>query len=300
MIVATDAMIQLGMRRIKTSAFGASNQLFTGEVNSEIIISGSSRALTHYDPQIITQITGRSCFNLGRNGSQTDMQLAYLKAYLAHNTAPKIIIHNLDSFSFLTSKEIYDPAQYFPYLWDRHIYEGVRRVYPKSAWKMRYVPLYAYAIEDLRFTWTVGLRALVGLQPRETLFRGYEERHLTWTGDFSSFRSAHPEGVRFEIEDQGVRDLTELVTLCKERGIQLLLVYSPVYREMQKLEKNADEIHGEFSRIALAGGATLLDFRNSPICDDQSLFYNSQHLNVSGAKRFSQEISEILQSHGTR
>ena len=73
-------------------------------------------------------------FNIGRNGSQTDMQLAFLKTYLKNNSKPKLIIHNLDLYSFQTSKEIYDPVQYMPYLDQTPIYEAIRRIYP-DAWK---------------------------------------------------------------------------------------------------------------------------------------------------------------------
>ena len=138
---AVNGLINFGLRRIRTSDFGVSNQVMSGRVNADIVISGSSRALTHYDCRVIQEITGHTTYNIGRNGSQTDMQLAYLKAYLAHNAKPGLVVHNLDLFSFLTSHEIYDPAQYLPYLDQAAIYAGVKRVYP-DAWKWRYLPLW--------------------------------------------------------------------------------------------------------------------------------------------------------------
>ena len=111
-LFAFHQLIHFGLRRIETGGFGVTNRIVSGRVNAEIVISGSSRAFNHYDPRIIKAITGRSTFNIGRNGSQTDMQVAILKTYLQHNASPKLVIHNLDSFSFVTTKEIYDPAQY--------------------------------------------------------------------------------------------------------------------------------------------------------------------------------------------
>src|SRR5690242_1815358 len=49
-----------GLRRVRTSKFGAFNRMMSGEVNADVIINGSSRALSHYDPRIIKQITGSS------------------------------------------------------------------------------------------------------------------------------------------------------------------------------------------------------------------------------------------------
>ena len=77
--VALDAGIDTGLRRIKTSEFGIWNSIVGGTINAEILITGSSRALTHYDARILQERLGRSAYNIGLNGSQTDMQVARLE-----------------------------------------------------------------------------------------------------------------------------------------------------------------------------------------------------------------------------
>ena len=42
LIFVMNAMITSGLRRLRTSAFGASNQIMEGKVNAEIVVSGSS------------------------------------------------------------------------------------------------------------------------------------------------------------------------------------------------------------------------------------------------------------------
>ena len=121
LVFGLNAVITSGLRQVKTSQFGVSNKIMQGEVNAQIVVTGSSRALSHYDPRFIQAYTGRSAFNLGRNGSQTDMQIAVLRAYLEHNRKPEIVIHNLDGFAFVTTREVYDPAQYVPYLYDKRL-----------------------------------------------------------------------------------------------------------------------------------------------------------------------------------
>jgi hypothetical protein len=297
LLFGLNTMINAGLRRIKTSQFGVSNKIVQGKINAEIVISGSSRALTHYDPRIIERTTGYSTFNIGLNGSQTDMQLARLKAYLKHNQKPKLLVQNLDLFSFLTSHEIYDPAQYVPYMNEESIYAGVRRVYP-DAWKWKYLPLYGYAVEDMRFNWMVGLKALVGIQPKEDHFDGYHPRDTSWTGDFEKFRANNPAGVVVETESQGVRDFEELLRLCAQEGIPVLVVYSPEYYEMQAITPNRKEVLGRAKQIAAHFGFPLWDYSESPICRDRSNFYNSQHLNRSGASAFSDDFAKRLVGAG--
>ena len=84
LVFATHAAITHGLRSTRTSQFGTLNRVMDGEVNADIVITGSSRAVVHYDPRVIEKATGLTAFNLGRNGSQTDMQVAFFKAYLKH------------------------------------------------------------------------------------------------------------------------------------------------------------------------------------------------------------------------
>lgn len=295
-ILFADWVIDSGLRKISTGTFGSMNAIYSGRVNAEVVISGSSRAMAHYDSRVIESVTGLKTFNIGRNGSQTDMQVAVLKMYLERNTAPKIIIHNLDLFTFKKSRDIYDRAQYQPYLQSPSLYEAIRRIDPK-VWLSRYIPLYGYAVEDLRLTWVLGGAAYFNIQPKETEYSGFEPRYLSWTSDFEAFRSQHPNGVAFEFEREAIYDLQSIVNLCAARGITIIMSYSPVYWEMQKLERNREEIFEQFRAIAKAANSPLWDFSRSSICLDRENFYNSQHLNARGAELFSRELAQMLKGY---
>lgn len=293
---AIQQVVNFGLRRIPTGEFGVSNRILAGRVNADIVISGSSRAVSHYDPKIIERWTGLKTFNIGRNGSQTDMQLAVLKCYLKHNARPRLVIHNLDMFSLVTSHgEVYDPGQYMPYLNEKDVYQALLQINPEI-WKWKYVPLYCYAVDDMRFTWLRGIAGAVGVYPREDTFDGFHPGYTKWTGDFERFKSDNPNGVRFEIEPQGVRDLEELIAICRRQGIPVLLVYSPVYSGMQALEKNHAEVFSKFQALSERWQAPIWDFSSSAICSQRQLFYNSQHLNVEGAESFSQEFAKRLKA----
>jgi hypothetical protein len=290
----SDYLIGTGLRRLKTSTFGIYNKLVNGQLNAAILITGSSRALTHYDARVIQSSTGLSAFNIGINGSQTDMQVALFKTYLKHNAKPLLLVHNLDSFTFVTSHGgVYFPGQYLPYLDEEDLYQALR-VVDTDIWKARRLPLYGYAVDDMNFTWLTGVRGLFGWNPPEDRDLGFQPRHTPWTGDFERLKQSNPDGVRFEIEPKGLQDLDELLALCKQEGIRVLLVYSPVYYEMQALEKNRAEIFGRFAEIANRHGATIWDYSRSPISFKKDYFYNSQHLNAEGAALFSADLAAKL------
>jgi hypothetical protein len=291
--IGLDRTFTFGLRHIKTSEFGASNAIMSGRVNAQVVISGSSRALVHYDPRIIQTITGLSAFNLGRNAAQTDMQWAFLKAYLKHNAKPQVVIHNLDPYSFVLTREVFEPGQYLPYLNEEEIYKPLRQVDP-SVWKWKYIPLYGYAVEDMRFTWVTAVKGLVGLNPQEDYFLGYNPRHLHWSGDFERYKSSISAGVKIEIQPAAVKLLEDLVQTCQSQGIRVVLVFAPEYFEMQSLTLNRAEIFSRFQEIADRFKVPFWDYSQSELSRDRDLFYNSQHMNQEGATSFSSDIARRL------
>jgi hypothetical protein len=296
LIVALNVMITAGLRRVKTSTFGALNQVMEGKVNAQIVITGSSRALAHYDPRTIMAVTGKSAFNLGRNGSQTDMQVAFLKAYLAHNQKPEVVIHNLDAFSFVTTHEVYDPVEYTPYLYDRNLYDALWGI-NRDIWKSRDIPLYGYVVEDMNYTWIQGLKGFVGYSPRQDYFLGFNPRSKQWSEDFERFKADRPDGVSWDVEPAGVKDLEDLIYLCKQNDIQLILVYSPEYIGMQKMTRNRKEIFELFQQLSEKSGVLFWDYSNWRYAGDRQYFQNSQHLNATGAAVFSKDLADQLKSY---
>lgn len=296
---ALDGAISTVLRRVSTGDFGIWNDIVQGRINADIVINGSSRALTHYDPRILEASSGRSSFNIGLNGSQTDMQVARFKTYLRHNRAPTLLIQNLDAFSFqVTHGEVYDPGQYLPYLSSEpDLYQALLRINPDT-WRWRYVPLYGYAKEDMRFGWLTGIvHWLTGAQ-RQADLKGFKPRHSEWTEDFDRFRANNPDGVHVDVEPEGVQQVEELLRICAERGIKVALVYSPEFIEIQQMTSNRDEIFARFESVSRRYGGLLLDFSESPISARREFFYNSQHLNADGAQAFTTELAARLGAMG--
>jgi len=294
LIFGLDAMIGFGLRHIETGPYGASNKIMQGQVNAQILISGSSRALSHYDPRIIQAETGRSAFNLGRNGSQTDMQLAVLRAYLEHNRKPEMVLHNLDSFSFEATRRVYNPGQYVPYLYENALYQPLQEI-DSNTFRRRYLPVYGYVVDDMSFSWMLGLGRLFGWNPAEDHFQGFNPRPAEWTDEFQRFKVANPKGVSWPIDPEGVRDVEALLRMCQEKNIKLVLVYSPEFLEMQKMTQNREQVFDKFRDFATRYRVPLWDYSDWKYAASTQYFQNSQHLNAAGATVFSQDVAHRLQ-----
>ncbi|MEN9417007.1 MAG: hypothetical protein RI988_627 [Pseudomonadota bacterium] len=291
--LGTDAAVSHGLRRLQGGTFGVWNRIVEGRVGTEIVISGSSRALNHYDPRVLTQATGMSAFNIGLNGSQTDMQLARLRVYLRRNRRPRLLIHNLDLFSLQVSvNEVFDPAQYLPYLDEPDLYRALHRI-DADAWKWR-LPLYGYAVEDLRFTWAKGVAAALGWRGVEDHADGFLPQRRSWSGEFERWLAQQGSGTLVPVHAEGVRTMQSLLRLCQHRAVPLLLVYSPEYARAQPLALNREAIFARLRALAQQHGATLWDYSDHPLSQDRRWFVNSQHLNAEGAQAFSEDLAKRL------
>jgi hypothetical protein len=299
LVAGVHVAVNHGLRRIPTSKFGSLNRIVSGQVNAEIVVNGSSRAMFHYDPRVITAGTGRPAYNLGMVALQINLQAAVLRTYLRHNARPALVIQNLDSSSLLTGKrgEVYDLAAFTPYLGEPDLYRALRAIDP-ATWKMRYIPMHGYAVADMRFLWVVAARAWAGKFPAEDYHQGFLPRYERWTEDFERYKAGVGRGLGYVIEPQAIAALVDVMDTCRSQGIPLVLVYSPEYFEAHPLLLNRAEIFAKFRELCAERQVPLWDYSDSPLSRDRANFYGSQHLNAEGAARFSADLARRLRESG--
>jgi len=73
---------------------------------------------------------------------------------------------------------------------------------------------------------------------------------------------------------------------CKEKEIEVILVYTPEYLEGQSFVKNRTEIITLFENFSEIHKVPFLDYSGNEICTKKEYFYNASHLNKTGAELF--------------
>jgi len=267
------------------------NRVMRGEVQADVIISGSSRAMYHYDPRIIEAATHMKVYNIGRNGTKLHEQLDFLRLYLRRNTRPTMLIQNLDLASLQENDDVTDPKQYVAWLGDEEVYLPlVRR--KRYYFFYRWCPLLALAATGGARQAVEGLLGLDGAAATE--LKGYEPQSLVWTRDFEAFRARYPSGLDWKIDPAKERSLMELVEFCESNNVRPILVYSPDYRVTQAFFHARERTVRAFAGIARRYGISYWDYSADPICGEKAYFYNSQHLNYKGAAAFSSKLADRL------
>jgi hypothetical protein len=225
------------------------------------------------------------------------MQHARFKVFLEHNPKPKYIIQNLDVFSLVKQVGLYDKEQFLPYLHDPLIRSATRGYEGEFGPVDYYFPLFKYNghLEIAK----LGLLNYFGSSiEQRTKYKGYQGKDLVWDFTFDKFKKENPSGVNILIDRQTENEFLEFLDYCKKNDIKVIFVFSPEYIEVQPFFTNRNEVMRHYQEIAKTYEIPFLDYSNHPICFNKAHFYNSQHLNKTGAEIFSNILAQDLLNLG--
>ena len=118
LIVCLGNIVDKGLRKSKYSFYAVWNDIYGGKVNSDMIFMGNSRTYVMLSPKIFDSVLGFNTYNLGMNGWGFGMEYTRFKIYLQHNPKPKYILQNVDIGVLGDRPDLYEYAQFLPYLND--------------------------------------------------------------------------------------------------------------------------------------------------------------------------------------
>lgn len=293
--LALNRLLVGALRRSTVGEYGFRNAMANGTLASDVVIIGSSRAMVHFDCDVITDALGASCINLGLDGTRTTQQVPMLALYLSHSAPPKILVVEVDVGSLETQHTALHPELAIAYAEVPTFYDEQVRL-DLRFWAVRHVPLYGFASSDLNAAWDAiiflaGGTSSGGQQQRR---RGYTPVERPFDSTFAEFKREHPQGVVTPIDALGERAVDRLIEMGQHRGARVVLVYPPALDESHRYLINEPVIIADLKRIAAGRRASFLDYSDDDLGRDSTLFYNSQHMNVRGATQFSHHFASRL------
>lgn len=119
LVLAIDMAVGLIFPMLVSNAKGGDNKrnnYICNDTKEDILVFGSSRAIHHYNPEMISDSTGMTCYNCGQDGNGIILNHARLKI-ITERYAPKYIIYDVTpGFDLLAGD-------------DNHKYLGMLRAY---------------------------------------------------------------------------------------------------------------------------------------------------------------------------
>ncbi|WP_316815580.1 hypothetical protein [Pedobacter nyackensis] len=266
--------------------------IYDGQVNSKVVIYGSSRAWVHVNPTKIADSLNTTAYNLGIDGHNFWLQYFRHQQLLKYNTKPKLIIHTLDPMTLVKRAELYNSEQFLPYmLFNDDIYNATRSY--KGFGILDYnVPLLRYYGQKdaiMRVVQTV----VAPETNRKRRIRGYQGQNVVWNSDFDRAK-AKMKSYKMELDQASIALFSKYLEECAKANIKVIFVYTPEYIEGQRFIENRAEVMAIYSRLSKKYNIPYYDYSTDSLSFDKKYFYNALHMNTTGAELFTSKLIKKL------
>lgn len=248
-------------------------------LRTDILLSGSSRCIRHYDPQIISDSIGMSCYNSGQMGNGIILNYGRLLMINKHRK-PKLVIYDLHpNFDMLVSD---DNHKYLTWLKGHYDRDGIADIFSSVDKTERYKMM-------------------------SQLYR-YNSRIIELVSDFlQPLSNANPDGfspligeidglkIRKHVEKQDSYRFDKLKLEYIKKFIQvagaehIIFVVSPIWYGMDTLQFQPVKDICEQQNIP------FIDYSNSPkYVHNDYYFKDGSHMNYLGAEEFTKDLVKDL------
>lgn len=288
-----DIIVTNGLRKSRMIIFENLTKLVHGEINADLIINGSSKAYVQISPMIIDSCLQLNSFNLGLDGTPFIPQKMQFELYEKFNTKPRIVIQIVSNHTFQgIRRDFKDHIKFAPYL-NYDLVKETMKLYNGFSLLDYYLPLIRYAGQPIEIMEGILCEFKVHLFP-SPLQKGYLANDMVWDKSFEEFKIKYKDGYPVSLDEISCNYFEEYMKNCQEEGIELYLVYPPMYYESVEYIKNREKLIDYYERVSLKYDATFLNFSVCELSFAKEYFYNSQHLNKKGSEIFTKELCDKL------
>jgi hypothetical protein len=261
--------------------------LAKGELDKEILIIGSSRAVNDISPEVFEKQLGKTAYNLGYSGSNLTFHKSIFKFILARQH-PETLILTLDGDkTFVPSeKGIYRKDKLAPYLSHYMILAEYCSVSTKHHMASKFSWMYRenqnlFPALDYLKNGRDAPDETTNINAYGAIFLPTNEQHVEEV----------PHEKQTPVYDKSIEEHNRLasfefiVTQSAENNITLYIVIPPNYQMYSP--GFVDRVHE-----LVNGRCKVLDFSNQ--LQEKSLYFDNGHLNRNGAIVLSERIAEQL------
>ena len=231
-------------------------------------------------------------YNLGIDGHNFWLQYLRHKMVLERNTKPKVILVSVDIFSLQKRKDLYNSEQFLPYmLWNRDI-KNATSSYEGFVSADYLIPLIRYYGKKKEIE--TAIRFFSGhLSNPVSRVKGYQGLNRIWNTDFDKAKLTMKK-YEAKLDPETIILFEKFIAECKKQNIKLIFVYAPEYIEGQIFTKNRGEVLSLYTNYSHKYNIPFYDYSTDAISYQKKYFYNTNHLNKTGAELFSTKLIDTL------
>lgn len=244
---------------------------------ADIVILGSSRANHHYVPQILTDSLHLSCVNLGEDGRGILYNYPQAHILLSKPNIPKIIIYEFFRHDWAVG--VGDNILPLPLIYGKNdaVDEIIAKISPNIANCINIFQSYKYN-SNIHKTLLSSKETSSSNQGWNPLYGNKKDGNEVKTLDD-----------REQIDKYKVEVFRRFVSECKEKGIILIAVSSPIYGICSDVETTLVE------KLFIKEGIPYWNYQEETY--DTNLFLDNGHMNDKGALWFSSLFASKLKKY---
>jgi len=285
-LVVADFLLSRRMQNVQTVGMEIWKDIMEGNANADIVILGNSRAFDACNREILDSLTGHRAYNLASIGNPFIIQRFRYKMYREYNRKPQMIIQFVDEFSLGTTISLYEPFQYYPWMWRKPFLREMLTMPADRPWLLHaIIPFQRYRGSR---PWNLFF------QRHEFIQDGFKENELSRNRGFQRVTKQH-DFVYLKKTDDLLRDF---LRRSSKEGIQVVFVLVPYHDSFRFKDGEKEKMRQYFEDVASESGIPIFDGATLEIVHDSTLYLDSEHLNMKGAKVFSDSLARYLTRHG--
>jgi hypothetical protein len=277
-----DLVVGYGIKTINEGVekgdYGRNNYIMKEMTGKDILVFGSSRAIHHYDPHILSDSLGLSCFNCGEDGMGIILSYSRLKAVLKRYT-PKVVVYDIE-ISYDLAKD--DNARYLGKLNLFYPDYDLEQVYNDVSTTEKYKMishLYRYNSQ------------LVDIFIQRISSYPEYARDATFFPLMGklNYMPETPRSCEIEVDSLKVKYLNMFISKCEDNKIKLFFTVSPKFLIQHDCELSI------LKRISAQRHIQLLShYNDTTFTLHKELFVDPVHLNSEGSCQYTKVISSEI------
>ena len=289
MAVVFDVVMTRRALRMKVPPYVSWNDLYQHNIDADVLIMGSSRAYVHFNPAIMDTILHANCYNLGMNGRAADSQILRYKVFRRRGIPkPKLIVYEV-SHGTMQKSNGYERSQFVPYLHDPYLW---RLFHKQEEFSVADFVLPAWRFLGRKKMMHTILSPASQKGGDNPVYKGFKGFDKPWDG--RAYRKQ--KRVTYNSDTAIIRQFREFLDDCRRDSIPVVLVTSPFYIGGTRKMADSTAMHAMFAQIADDYGLPFLDYTYDELCHDTANFYNTMHLNRTGANLFTEKVARDIDS----
>ena len=251
----------------------------TDKVGEDILVFGSSRAIHHYNPQIISDSLGLSCYNCGQDGNGIILFYGLWQMIKEHHK-PKMIIYDVN-----TDFDLYEGESNQRYLgWLRMDYDrpGIKSIFTAVEPTERYKMMSMLYRHNSKF-----MQILTDYVHPIFKIKGNGFLPLRGKMDKMKIRTSHPEQSLHRADSLKLEFIGKLID--DTYGVSVVFVASPSWYNPNPLS------YKPIMDLCKKRGIEFIDYSgDKDFVRNDCYFKDGSHLNSIGADVFTKKLVSSL------